>query len=104
MKSSGHLVLRALPLPGTPTVLGLTAVPNSISSNGFAVPLAQHPTSYLFDIIYAMQGIEHTYGSQKDMPQCPVFPSTMYIYWNKHRLTGIAKLLHTYLTGPNTVL
>ena len=104
MKSSGHLVLRALPLPGTPTVLGLTAVPNSISSNGLAVPLEEHPTSYLFDIIYVMQGIEHTYGSQKNMPQCLVFSSTMHLYWIKHRLAGIAELLHTYLTSPNTVL
>lgn len=45
MKSSGHSVHGALPLSGTPTMLGLTGGPHSISSNGFAVPLAQHPTS-----------------------------------------------------------
>ena len=43
IKSSVHNP-QALPLPDTPTLLGLSAGPHSISSNGFSVPLAQHPT------------------------------------------------------------
>ena len=44
IKSSGHLAFCSLPLSDTPTFLGLTALPDFISSNCFTVPFAQYPS------------------------------------------------------------